>query len=173
MLYLKNQTHSQTLFTLLLSALVFAFAFTYGSSNAQAQKARASALPAQARAVMPDEPLYSAYKGISIGMTATEVRKKLSDPMQKSDEQDFYVFGEKELATIYYDKAQQVKAISVDFMGGVGAPSFKEVVGSDIETKPDGSMYKIVRYPKVGYWVSYNRTAGDSPTITITIQKIH
>jgi len=29
-----------------------------------------------------------------------------------------------------------------------------------------------VRYPKAGYWVSYNRTAGNSPMITITMQAI-
>jgi hypothetical protein len=29
-----------------------------------------------------------------------------------------------------------------------------------------------VRYPKEGYWVSYSRTAGDTPIISITIQKM-
>jgi hypothetical protein len=39
--------------------------------------------------------------------------------------------------------------------------------------KPDGSMYKLVRYEQLGFWVSYNRTASDSVVIvTITLQKI-
>ena len=67
----------------------------------------------------------------------------------------------------------KVVAISIDFMGGLNdAPSPKQVLGADIEAKPDGSIYKLVRYPKAGYWVSYNRTAGDSPLVSITMQKI-
>ena len=63
--------------------------------------------------------------------------------------------------------------LSVDFMAGApDVPTPKTVIGADIEPKPDGSMYKMIRYTKAGYWVSYNRTAGDSPMISITIQKI-
>jgi outer membrane protein assembly factor BamE (lipoprotein component of BamABCDE complex) len=162
----------QKSFKATLFALVAIFALANWCADAKAQKARASAAPVQARAVITDEPLYSEYKGIRIGMTASEVRKKLGEPTQKSDEQDFYVFNEKELAQIFYDNAQKVKAISVDFMGGTGAPGYREVIGAQIETKPDGSMYKIVRYPKAGYWVSYNRTAGEAATVTVTIQTI-
>ena len=56
--------------------------------------------------------------------------------------------------------------------GANGIPSPKDVLGTDADKKPDGSLYKLVRYPKAGYWVSYSRTAGDSPTITVTMQKI-
>ena len=74
---------------------------------------------------------------------------------------------------VFYDKAGAVSAISIDFMSGAsGIPSSREVLGTDAEAKPDGSMYKLLRYPKAGYWVSYSRTAGDSPTTTITMQKI-
>jgi hypothetical protein len=163
---------SKKSFKLLLLTLIAVFSLNNWCAGARAQKARAAAAPLQARAVITDEPLYSEYKGIRIGMTASEVRKKLGEPTQKSDEQDFYAFNEKELAQIFYDNAQKVKAISVDFMGGTGATGYKEVVGSKIETKVDGSMYKIVRYPKAGYWVSYNRAAGEAATVTITIQKI-
>jgi len=66
-----------------------------------------------------------------------------------------------------------VSAISVDFMTGSNSiPSAKEVLGSDIEGKPDGSMFKMIRYLKAGYWVSYSRTAGDTPTVTIMMQRI-
>jgi hypothetical protein len=102
------------------------------------------------------------------------VRKKLGSPANKGDEQDFYVFNEKEMAQILYDKATgKVTAISVDFMNGareIITP--QQVFGVDFDAKPDGSKYRLVRYPKAGYWVSYNRTAGDTPIITVTIQKL-
>ena len=43
-----------------------------------------------------------------------------------------------------------------------------------IETNPtpDGSMCQLNRYPEAGYWVSYNRIAGDKPIVTITVQKM-
>jgi hypothetical protein len=66
-----------------------------------------------------------------------------------------------------------VSAISIDFMSGASAvPTAKEVLGTEPEAKADGSVYKMLRYPKAGYWVSYSRTAGSSPTTTITMQKI-
>lgn len=121
-----------------------------------------------------EEPVFNEYRGVKIGWVADEVRKKLGNPANKGDEQDFYVFNEKELCQVLYDKAtNQVTAISVDFMTGareVITP--QQVFGADVEAKPDGSKYKLVRYPKAGYWVSYNRTAGDTPIITITIQKL-
>jgi hypothetical protein len=107
-------------------------------------------------------------------MTADEARLKLGKPKDKSDTQDFFVFSDNELATIVYDAAQhKVVTVSIDYLSGAtGVPAAKAVVGSEVETKPDGSMYKMVRYPKAGYWVSFSRTAGDSPLISVTIQKV-
>ena len=121
-----------------------------------------------------DEPVFLDYRGVQIGWLADEVRKKLGAPVDKGDEQDLYVFNEKEMCQVIYDKAtRKVTAISIDFMNGAtGVITPQQVFGSDVETKPDGSKYKLVRYPKVGYWVSYNRTAGDTPMITITMQKL-
>ena len=120
------------------------------------------------------EPTFKEYRGAQIGMTAEEVRKKLGSPADKGDEQDFYVFSEKETAQILYDKAtKKAVAISVDFMSGAtGVITPQQVFGTDIEAKPDGSKYKLVRYPKVGYWISYSRTAGDTPIVTVTMQRI-
>lgn len=142
----------------LLLALIFSAIAAPGSN---AQRAR------------NDEPLFSEFRGVRIGMPTEEARKKLGSPRDKSDEQDFYVFNDTQAVQIYYDKAKTVSAISIDFLNGAtGIPAPKDVVGSDPEAKADGSAYKMVRYPKAGYWVSYSRTAGSSPTITITIQKI-
>ena len=48
----------------------------------------------------------------------------------------------------------------------------KQILGSDLEAKADGSVYKMVRFPKAGYWLSYNRTGGAAPMTSITLQKI-
>ena len=121
-----------------------------------------------------DGPVFHEYRGIQIGWLADDVRKKLGDPAAKGDEQDYYVFGEKERAQILYDKkTRMVTTISVDF--NTDAPDVitpQQVFGADVETKADGSKHKLVRYPKAGFWVSYSRTAGDTPIITITLQKL-
>ena len=121
-----------------------------------------------------DGPVFHEYRGIQIGWLADDVRKKLGDPAAKGDEQDYYVFGEKERAQILYDKkTHMVTTISVDF--NTDAPALitpQQVFGADVETKADGSKHKLVRYPKAGFWVSYSRTAGDTPIITITLQKL-
>jgi hypothetical protein len=138
--------------------------------------------PAAARAQRPKEaldsgadnrPAFSDFKGVSIGMHADEARKKLGNPRDKSAEQDFYMFGDNQAVQVFYDPAGVVSAISIDFMSGAREiPSCKDVLGAEAEKKADGSVYKLIRYPKAGYWVSYSRTAGDSATVTITMQKI-
>ena len=66
-----------------------------------------------------------------------------------------------------------MSAISIDyFAGDTSAPSPEAVLGVDIQAKADGSMYQLNRYSQAGYWVSYNRTAGDKPIVTITMQKM-
>ena len=112
------------------------------------------------------------FRGVKIGMATDEARKKLGSPREKSAEQDFYLFNDNEAVQIYYEKGA-VSAIAIDYMTGAnGAPSPKDVLGAEAEAKADGSIHKVVRYPKAGYWVSYSRTAGTEPTITITMQKI-
>jgi len=122
----------------------------------------------------PDEnqPTANQFRGVKIGMATDEARKKLGSPREKSPEQDFYLFNDNEAVQIYYEKGA-VSAITIDYMNGANAiPSAKDVLGAEAETKADGSIHKVVRYPKAGYWVSYSRTAGNEPTITITMQKI-
>lgn len=120
-----------------------------------------------------DNPVFQDYRGIKLGSLADEVRKKLGNPANKSDEQDYFIFDENERAQVFYDKDRQVTAISVDFMTGASQIiTPQQVFGADIEAKSDGSKSKLVRYPKAGCWVSYNRTAGDKPIISVTIQKM-
>lgn len=120
-----------------------------------------------------DSSVIHDYRGIQLGMLANDVRKKLGEPKDKSDEQDFYLFGESETAQIVYDKTGKVITISADFLtAGASVPTCKQVLGADVEAKADGSVYRMVRFPKAGYWLSYNRTAGASPLTTVTLQKI-
>jgi hypothetical protein len=148
------------------------------SASAQTHSSRGATAAARTTTTVEqskgeDEPLFSEYKGVRIGMMADEARKKLGSPQDKSDEQDFFVFNDKESAQVFYDKTHKIYAISVNYLGtDSNTPVAKTVFGSDIETKPDGSMFKMVRYPKAGYWVSYSRTSGSDPIVSITIQKI-
>jgi hypothetical protein len=120
-----------------------------------------------------DEPCFSDYRGVAIGMSIDDARKKLGEPKEKADEMDIFNFGDKESAQIYYDKkSMKVTAISVDYLGETGAPECKKVTGGDAVTRADGSKFKLVRYQKYGYWVSYNRTAGNTPIVTVTMQKM-
>lgn len=125
-----------------------------------------------AKAAKPNLPVYSDYRGIAIGMSADEVRSRLNN-IKKGDRQDLVSFSEHESAQIYYDDKGKVTAISIDYIGdNSGAPTPETVLGTTIQAKPDGSMYQLNRYSDAGYWVSYNRTAGDKPIITITMQKM-
>jgi hypothetical protein len=119
-----------------------------------------------------DEPPFSAYKGVRIGMTAEEARKLLGNPTDKGDSQDVYSFNENESCQVYYDETKKVSAVSITYLGGKSIPTAKAVLGDDAEARQDGSVYKLIRFPKAGYWVSYTRTSGDEPMTVIAIQKI-
>jgi hypothetical protein len=101
-------------------------------------------------------------------MTAAETRAKLGEPAMKSDEQDFYVFSANETAQIVYT-GQKVVTISTDYLGGVGAPDYKSVVGEDLLQKPDGSWFRMALYESQRFWVSYYKSASVEPVVTITI----
>lgn len=113
---------------------------------------------------------FTDYRGVKIGMTTEEVRKQLNG-VKKGDDQDSVFFSDKESAQIYY-KDGKVTAISVDYFNTSNAPAPETVLGEALQAKADGSMYQLKRYPDKGYWVSYNRTAGEKPITTITVQKL-
>ena len=119
------------------------------------------------------KPLYAAYKTVIIGMKTEEARKALGNPKDKADDQDLYMFSDEELVQIYYDANKQVNAISITYYKDfTKAPSVRDVLGEDVPAKPDGSIFKLVRFTKAGYSASYSKTAGDSASISITLQKL-
>lgn len=139
----------------------------------QPSRANAYTSPAYATPTPQSRKPMSDYRGISIGMKTDEVRTKLGEPKDKSGEMDLYAFSETEVAQFYYSAEHLVSAMMITYTGDLkGAPTPKEVFGEDAETKPDGSIFKMVRYPKAGYWISYNRSGGTDQVISLAFQKI-
>lgn len=166
---------------LLLSAVVLILMMSVSTVSAQTTEtespptelAKASPTAITSNEVPANIPVFKDYRGVRIGMHAEEVRAKLDQLKDGGPAQDFFVFSEQESAQIYYDQDRKVMAISVDYFGGdSNAPSSSAVLGVELQPKPDGSRYELRRYPDSGYWVSYNRTAGDKPIITITMQRM-
>ena len=117
------------------------------------------------------QPLYTEYRGVRLGMTAAEARAKLGEPAMKSNEQDYFVLSPNETTQLVYDASQKVTTISTDYAGGVGAPDYRAVVGDAVLLqRPDGSYFRMVQYQSAGMWVSYNKSATVVPVVTITIQ---
>ena len=159
------------------SLLVMSFLLSVSVSFAQGQTdevAKVTDTTASPTSGSKRTPLFRNYKGITIGMSAGEVRKTLERYLKlKGDDQDFLLLAENESAQVFYDANGKVTAISVDYIAKNGnAPTPSEVLGVEVQPKPDGSVYAIERYPAVGYWVSYNRTAGDNPVVSVTMQVI-
>ena len=165
--FFSNQLKGVVLF----SCVVIVLLLTASTAAAQGSKGSIAAAGSKGSINTPDENGFQ-FRGVKIGMATDDARKKLGSPRDKSPEQDFYLFNENEAVQICYEKGA-VSAIAIDYMTGAnGVPSPKQVLGAEAEAKADGSIHKVVRYPKAGYWVSYSRTAGTEPTITITMQKI-
>lgn len=141
------------------------------SSPAEQEEVATAATSSAKSAGTANAPVFKDYRGVSIGMSAEEVRAKI-DGLKQDKDQDFLVLSDRESAQIYYDDQGKVIAISVDYFGGSNAPAPDAVLGVAVEAKADGSMYRLSRYPDQGYWVSYNRTAGKKPIVTITMQKM-
>jgi hypothetical protein len=168
----RQRFYLKTLAQLFLLALAV---FALGSLLVRAQKNTPKTMaPTQTAAstAEADTPLLREYRGVTLGMTAEEARKKLGEPTDKSDAQDFYTFSETESAQIFYDGSRKVMAISAHYTGGAtGTPDAKAVLGTDVPAKEDGSAYKMVEYKRAGCWVSYSRTAGDAPIVTVSMKK--
>lgn len=137
------------------------------NANAQNQTSKNRLTKAHPEA---QQPLYKEYRGVRLNMTMEEARAKLGAPVLKSDELDYFVFSENETAQIAYNSAHRVVTISVDYMGGIGAPDYMMVVGTSLLQRADGSLYRMVENNAEGSWVSYNKSSGTVPTVTITLQ---
>jgi hypothetical protein len=134
-----------------------------------------SAINGQAQTSKKDIPVLQDYKGVKIGMTADEVRAKLGKA--KSDDKDgfFYTISDFETVQVLLDGQQKVRAISIMYDGESPNPmKFEDVFGKSVEPEKQasGAIYKLVNYPDSGYWVSYNRMAGEKPMTIVVMQKM-
>ena len=143
---------------------------TEAPAKSETQVASAPAGETVAAKAAP-EPLYREYRGVTLGMSASDVRAKLGKPEEKSDVMDFYVFNDRERARVYYTDGKASAVIATYICKDADAPTPAAVLGPEVEAKPDGSMYRMTQYPQAGYWVAYSRTPGDSPLVIITMQK--
>ena len=107
-------------------------------------------------------------------MSKEQVRQKLGTPGDVSDRQDFFNITGNESAQVFYDATARVMAVSVNYLGeGSGAPAPEKIFGVPVQPAADGTIYKLVRYERAGYFVVYSRTGGDAPPlVTVTMQKI-
>ena len=120
----------------------------------------------------PDTPAFNSYKGVAIGMSLEDVRSKLGNPKEPSDTMDYYAPSENEFIQVYYE-GKKVTALTVTFSGKLdAAPDAKTVFGESPEVKPDGGIFKMVRYPKAGFWISYNKIIGSDPMVMIAMKKL-
>ena len=154
-------------FSSILVAAVFALSLA-ANPSAETQGVKANFKSEAAT----QQTSFTAYRGVKLGMSVDETRAKLGTPSIKYSDQDLFVISENETAQIFYDSAQKVVTISIDYLGGIGAPDYKAVVGVELETTANGSLYKLVRYTSLGFWVSYHRTKSAVPNVTVTLQKI-
>lgn len=119
-------------------------------------------------------PVLNDYKGLKIGASAEEVRDKLGKA--KIDDKDgFFYDSDGEMVQIGLDADKKARVISITYSDkSKNTPTYADVFGADTPapTKPDGSIYNLVRYPEAGYWVAYSQTAGENPTVTVTMQKL-
>lgn len=134
--------------------------------------AQAKAVGGSEKASEVVKPKWGEYKGVTVGMSAAEVRAKLAGLKDKGNTQDLFVLSDTENVQVYYDEQGKVHAISVNYVDANKAPDVVAVLGEEVKVNEDGSMYKLVRYPEAGYWVAYSRTAGGSPLTTVTLQKM-
>ena len=117
-------------------------------------------------------PTFKDYKGVRIGMSADEVRQRLGTPELKDKTEDLFLISDVEMVQVVYDQDGQVTALSITYSNkNDAAPTALSVLGEEVAAGADGRVYKLVRYPTVGYWVAYSRTAGDAPVVSVTMKK--
>lgn len=140
-------------------------------SNRLAQKAEPKPAQAAPPSAQLEEPRYREYRGVRLGMTEAQVHAALGTPKDSDGRQEFYALSESEMAQVFYDAGRNVWAVNVSYLGGQ-VPTPEQVFGGPVEVKPDGSIYKMVKYDRAGYYVAYSRDAGDAPLVTVVMQKL-
>src|SRR6185369_15501090 len=94
-------------------------------------------------------------------------------PAVKDENEEVFLISDFEMVQVSYDKAAGVSAISVTYSAEhPNPPTALAVLGEDVAADADGRIYKLIRYPGLGYWVAYSRTAGDAAVVSVTMRVI-
>jgi hypothetical protein len=84
-----------------------------------------------------------------------------------------FLISDVEMVQVLYDKAGGVSALSITYSAEhPNAPNALAVLGEDAAADADGRIYKLIRFPELGYWVAYSRSAGEAPVVSVTINKM-
>lgn len=157
------------------SLRAFLVIILFASSALAAQSRKAEPKPAQAAppAAQIEEPRYRVYRGVRLGMTTEDVHAALGAPKDTDGRQEFFAFSDTETAQVFYDAQHKVWAVSVNYLGEQGGvPTPEQIFGLPAEVKPDGSIYKMVKYEGAGCYVAYTRSGGDAPLVSVIMQKL-
>jgi hypothetical protein len=125
---------------------------------------------AVAAIVAQDVPPFQEYRGVRLGADRADVVKKLGGP-SRGGTPEVFVISQTQTVKVLFASANKVKGMTIEYVRDANPPTPKMILGEEITARPDGSTYKLVRYPKASCWVSYSSTAGDTPIITVTINK--
>lgn len=175
----ENTSPASVLLAGLILVLLFGAATIFGQTTDNTQTAAAATNTTASQTNEPPKtvmmPVLKSYKEVKIGTTDDEVRDLLGKKAVIDDKDGFFYQYDDEMVQIRLDKDKKVRLIAITYLSGNNnAPKIENVFGMDVKAEPgaDGSIYKLVRYPEAGYWVTYSRTAGEKPTVTVTMQKL-
>jgi|tagenome__1003787_1003787.scaffolds.fasta_scaffold20010253_1 hypothetical protein len=156
--------------TIFASALLFGYADRAFGQNATVATPQAKPSPAVI------EPAVKELRGISLGMTADEVKSKLGKPLSQDSNGLFYTFSNTESAQFLLTSEGKVRTIATTYYAGDrDAPKIQDIFGPDIQVaaSDDGRLYKMVRYPSAGFWLAYSKIGGDKEAMTtVTMKRI-
>jgi len=168
MLFISTRRFVKAVLVLLVAA-----AFVSSLSVARAQKSEQKPSQVAPPSAQLEQPRYSEYRKVRLGMPASDVHSALGTPKETDGRQEFYAVSDTEMAQVFYDAERNVWAVTVSYLSGNGnAPTPEQVFGGSVEKKPDGSIYKMVKYERAGYYVAYSRDAGDAPLVSVVMQKL-
>ena len=155
---------------LLIALFVIAGSMALLFSDQASNSATAAARPLPTPVEM--KPTRGSYRGVMIGMSMAEARAKMGEAKEQSADQDYYVYDKAQMVQVLYEK-DIVKAVSATYTIASAAPTPLQVFGEDAEVAADGGVNKMVKYPKLGYWISYLRTGGADQLVMITVHKLY
>lgn len=162
----------------LIWAVPFMFALLFGVSSECRGQTQPDDMNTTASTTTPKKkatvgPVFTNYRKVEIGMDASSVDDILGKPESEYPDRIFFEISNAEDVQIAIGPDKKVTAVVVSFAEGKGAPDFSTVFGEGVEPdrRPDGTIYKMVRYPDAGYWVSYYAAAGDKGNVTLMMRK--